>query len=316
MKLDFDAAARDLALAESAQSPTAELRQAQCLLARDRDERSAMFSLIQEVQRLDPKNGDYANGSGLVYLSFGRFVEADQFFIRAAEIQQSVSSIPLWNRVNLRAIWRGPAAALRLLDRAPPGFAGRADLRSDLLVELGRIDEARALIEKNDQELAGRDTSPDKRNVRFVPEQLLAVGLEDVARRRAVQDLPHWRRQFESGNHAPNVFYRLVTLATIAGDRDAARAWLDEWRREAQKLPKGIRREADFRGFAALCCARLGLVDEALAILQETAAEGFHYWSLVRSSRVWTPGKEDPRLEAYFEKERAWAATLPEPVDP
>ncbi|MBI5771558.1 MAG: tetratricopeptide repeat protein [Verrucomicrobia bacterium] len=314
-KEDYAAAARDLARVEALQAPTAELRQGQALLARELGNWPEAFRLLREEAALDPQNGDYANADGLTNAVRGRYAEADRLFQRAMTIQGPSISLPFRNRVNLRARWRGGAAALRLLERAPAGYEADEILRVNLLLEAGRVAEARARVDQFDRFLGGANLPAGTRNFRFLPDQLMAVGLDDLARQRAAENRAVHLKAFEQGDRTPGRYQKLVMLSTVMGERDAALAFMETWRSVTQSSKSDWQRIIGFHESAAGCYARLGRVDEALALLREARSLGFHLPTLLQEFKLRASDPLDPRIEQFFSEEAAWAATLPDPEE-
>jgi len=308
---DFAAARRDLDRAESLQAPTAELRHAQALLARDSDNWPEYARRVQEMLQLDPQNGDYTEGHvhGL-YEPRGDYAEADRLTLRAMTIQGPGIASPFRGRISLRRDWRGPEAALRLVDRAPAGQVGLKLIRAETLVSLGRLDEARALVdelERGTEERAGPATGISL---------LRALGLDELARRRAGEVRTAALQEFQRGNRAPAVCQNLVLAETTLGHLDAALVTLEQWRKETQRLPSASRRDLDFCQRAFGLYAQLGKVDEEIALIRDHLAGGYHLGYGLRYTLEFAPIRSDSRVQELMKQEESWARTLPDPVDP
>lgn len=316
VKGDMDEAARVLARAESLQPPTAELRHAQATFAMRRGDWPEAFARVQEALVLDPQNGDHINSMALVYAGRGLFREADRLYERAIAIEGNAgcASIAVNNRVQLRCSWRGPLAALRLLDRAPAVYSCPW-LRAWLLICAGRLDEARSFIEQMDSELGGGDGPGIQTSVRFPPILLFKVGMEEMAGRRAVETRSGFQKQYASGNRSPNVYYNLVFLNTLSGGSVQARALLEEWRREEEQNQSANVRLIEFNEPAALCYALLGEIDQALILLTERRAAGFHLKSHSARYSLRGGAQLDPQLEKFIQEEFGWASAQPGPDD-
>lgn len=320
VEFDYGAAQRDLDHAASLQPATAELRIAQSLLARDLGNWPEAFRFSREVLDLDPQNGDFINAVGVaMFAPRGEYAVADRLYARAMTIQGPERVVPFRNRVILRAAWRGPEAALRLVERAPVGQAGVDLVRADLLVQLGRLDEARALVETAERRAAGGEAdSAGSINGRSDTEisLLLALGFTESAHRRAEEVRADALKQMSQGNRAPLVLTSFVIAEIALGHRESALAALEEWRLEAQKFPSAHRRMFDFGQFAAGLYAHLGKIDEAIAILTESFELGSQPdLQSIRPRLDLSPLRDDPRFQELMLKVRARAAAQPDPED-
>ena len=245
---DFAAARRDLDQAEALQPPTAGLRYAQFMLARDQDNWPEVHRLAKESIALDPQNGDYSNTVGVnVYSPRGEFALADRHYARAREIQGLAETVPFNNQVTLRARWRGAEAALRLWDQAPAGQVRWDGTRASLLLGLGRIDEARAAADAISVSAPRSTLGVSDTGVGAI---LLALGWEDRARAWAEATRAEAMQQFARGNRAPNVRRAFAGAEIILGHRDSALALLKEWRAEMQRVPSVSRRVMEFNSNA------------------------------------------------------------------
>ncbi len=317
-KFDYLAAQRDLARAETLQPATAELRAAQANVARDLGHWPDVFRLYREALRLDPQNGDFTNILAVgVCLPRGEYKEADQLLKRAMVIQGPGVATPLTNLIITRTLWRGPAAALRLLDRMPAGQAGVSAVRANLLLALGRVDDARVVIDEMERAagVGGSAATMGNQGSRASPEQLLAVGREQEARQRAEEIRSDATQQLARGNRAPLVRTAFIRAETILGRRDSALAALQEWREEAQRMPSAFRRMSEFTTVASALYARLGQADEAVALLQELLTNGYRTRYGLRSNLDFEFIRADPRFQEALRQADAFAQSLPDPVD-
>jgi TolB-like protein len=318
VKLDFAAAERDLNKAESLQPPTAELRYAQAQLARDQGNWTEFVRLAQEAVTLDPQNGDNLNAIGVTLHDRGHFAEADLLYRRAMNIAGVESSTSFVNRLALRSHWRGPAAALRLLERAPLGQKGVEGMRVRLLLELGRKDEARAFILQVAPSLGGR-SAPETLPVGFDSYSLEAAGLREAARKHADDERLRLQKEYDRGNHSRAVCISLVMEEALLGERETALNRLEAYRRETQS-PSVHRRTGDFQIGAVGCYIVLGKFDEALEILRDMDANGYKTLSpgggALDIGQLKSLVGGDPRFKEIFERWDAWARAQPDPVDP
>lgn len=318
---DFTAAQRDLDRAEALQPPTAELRQAQAYLARDQGNWPEALRRAREALELDPQNGDYTNTFALnVYMPRGDWMEADRLFARAMEIQGPGSVNPFRNRLTLRSAWRGPEAALRLIERAPTEQAKLDVLRADVLASLGRTDEARVAVGRIEQQAPA--------GVRL-PLELLATGStaagslpmleacerQDLARQVAEELRTEALKQMEAGNRAPWVRRSLIQAETTLGHPAVALAALEEWRAEYEKLPSVFRRIHEFHRMAIPLYAALGQADEVVALLRECSANGYQVDFTFDGALYFGPVRDDQRIQEWMKQHQEWKKTLPNPID-
>jgi tetratricopeptide (TPR) repeat protein len=314
----YPAAQRDLERAEALQPAKADLRYAQAMLARDQGNLPEAFRRYREALQLDPQNGDYTNAFAVgLCLPRGEYVEADQLFWRAMAIQGPGVATPFTNLIHLRSLWRGPEAALRLLDRMPATQAGLDDRRVSLLVSLGRLDEARAVADQlaSMASPAGSVALLASQNQRPEPALLLALGREEQARQRAKEILADTTRELARGNRAPLVRTAFIRAEILLGHRDSALAALREWREEAQRMPSDYRRLSEFTSTASALYALLGQADEAVALMRELKANGYIARYGLRHNPDFAPIRSDPRFQEIERQYEAWRKTLPDPVD-
>jgi TolB-like protein/tetratricopeptide (TPR) repeat protein len=317
---DLVAARLDLARAAATHPPTAQHRMVEAVLAADAADWPAALRLAREALLLDPLNGDTANAVALIFFQpRGDFAEADRLFARAVAIQGPGAYVPFANRVFLREAWRGHAAALRLIERAPPDQRGRHSLRLRQLAALGRTAEAAALVDT-----AFRDTAADSPTAAASAEirenlgadVLLALGRGELLRARSEKSRAEARRQLDRGNPAPNVYQRLASAELALGDRRAALVQLEAWRRAMADRPGAFARLGVFHRKAAPYYAELGLADEAVALLRETHAHGYVGLGILpRDEFSFAPVRTDPRIAEFFARLDAHAAAQPDPAD-
>lgn len=314
---DFAGAASDLATAETLEPPTANLRRAQSMLAIIRDDWPQVFRRIDQALALDPQDGDLVNASGLTLEMRGKFVEADALFARAVALQAPVPT-PFLNRLDLRDRWRGPEAAARLLARAPAGVTVSESWRMVWLAAQGKRTEARALAEQVEAEadrLAAAGDLEGARRKRVPALFLEEIGWTERMRARAEEEHRRARQRYQMGDRAPQTIALLARLEIMLGNRTVAVERLAELRAKAETQPGSYSRFSTCDRNLAAGYALLGMADEALAILERNAADGFRGLTLGGRSHVWEPIRGDPKFRAFHERERAWAAALPDPED-
>lgn len=238
--------------------------------------------------------------------------------IAVEAIQGPAGAVPLGNLIYLRTGWRGPEAALRLLDRMPADHAGVDRLRAYLLVNLGRLDEAWALVDALEAKVGAAESSVASLapvNAGVDPALLRAVGREDLARQRAQEILANANQEFARGNRAPQVRTAFIEAEIVLGRRESALAALREWREEAQRIPSDYQRMMEFNDTASQIYALLGRADESVALLRELQANGFRWGYGVRHDRDFDAIRHDPRLQKLVQEEETWVRTLPDPTD-
>src|SRR5262249_54560214 len=138
--------------------------------------------LMQDALSLDPQNGSQLEmAASSFYLPRGEFAEASRLYLAAGAISGPEDR---WfgMRVRIRMAWRGEEAALRLVERTPPGKQGAEVLRAELLMRLGRLNEARAVVAALESPVAPPDSSKPRPRVTapYYLETLNALGLADL----------------------------------------------------------------------------------------------------------------------------------------
>lgn len=318
---DYAAAQRDLARAEALRPATSQLRYSQATLAATLGDWTLAARRAREALELDPQHGDITNSAAVsIHIPRGNFAEADRLLARAMVIQGPGLASPFLNRVFLREAWRGPEAALRLVERAPAGQSGRLWLQAELLAILGRRDEARQIIDA-----AERDTDPAsptaaqsarvRRDASF--SLLTFAGRDDLVGQRARAMRLKASQELERGNHSPAVRNRLVRAEIALGNHAAALTALESWRRSVEDLPATTVRITEFNRQAAGLYALLGRADEAVMLLRDLMANGFAWGGLsLRLSPDFAPIRDDPRFMELAAQVEARAKAQPDPVDP
>jgi TolB-like protein/tetratricopeptide (TPR) repeat protein len=309
---DFAAARRDLMQAEVLQPATADLRMAQFALALDLDERPESFRLAKEVMELDPQNADNAAILAGYFAVRGSFREADRLFVRVLEISPA-NLTAFGERAFTRLKWRGPEAALRVWDRAPSTPDRAKFFRADMLLALGRNEDARAAIEGLVAPTGVMGFGVLTNNAGRI---LFALGLDERARVWAAAARDEASKQFARGNYSPLARLNFFGAEIVLGNRDSVIAELKEWRTETQRVPSVYRRMVDFNSPAARVYARLGMADETVALLQEFVANGFFsdgFW--LRYGSDFALVRNDPRFQELMKQAEAWAKAQPDPVD-
>ncbi|MEY2879788.1 MAG: hypothetical protein RLZZ15_2168 [Verrucomicrobiota bacterium] len=314
VKSDYTAAQRDLGRAEALQPATAELRNNQAFVARDLGQWDEAFRFSREMVRLDPNNAVYIRGHAAdIFWRKGDYAEADRLLARAEALQESYSA----DRIGLRLIWRGPAAALRLLDRAAADSTNKKMLRIDLLLAMDRQNEARALAGEVESDLMAVATDGEGRGrgAAAVLSRLVALRREDAARRLAAEIGATALKELERDNRGSWTRRIFITAEIMLGHRDAALAALEEWRRESQLVQNNFQRLQGFATHAPMPYALLGKADEAIALLREFAASGLHFPFSLRYDFDFAPIRRDPRFQELMRQQEAWAKAQPDPVD-
>jgi TolB-like protein len=318
VKGDYAAAQRDLALAESQQGPSAELRNIQAYVARDLGNWGEAFRFSREMVQLDPQNADYLSGHGST-LCFpgGDYAAADRLLAQAIAIQGPDAGAAFSTRGGLRLVWRGPEAALRLMERAPPALAVSPRRRVELLIVLGRLDEARVATDATERDVAMNEIVVDMGIRRGVGlSHLMAIGREEQARRRAQEIIADSLKEFARGNRSSVVRREHIRAEIALGRREAALGALEEWRREAQLMPNRFQRTQELGENAASLYALLGKPDEAIALLREFAPAGRQFYASLRHEIDFAPIRNDPRFQELIKQQEAWARAQPDPIDP
>ncbi len=310
---DYAAAQRDLARAEALQPATAELRNFQANLARDLGQWDEAFRFSREMVRLDPNNAMFNRGhAALIFWHKGEYAEADRMLARVEALQGNYSA----DRVNLRLIWRGPAAALRLLDRVAADSTDGKLLRIDLLLALNRPQEARALAAEKESDLVAvpTDLMGSLPLVGPTLNRLLAFGRDEAARRLAEEISARTSKELARGNRAAVPLLLFIRAEIVLGHRDVAIAALEQWRREIQLMQNNYQRRY-VGSYVANLYALLGKADEATTLLSEFMAGGLQHHYSLRYDPDFALIRSDPRFQELMRQQDAWAKAQPDPVD-
>jgi TolB-like protein len=312
---DLEAARRDLRRAESLQPPSASLRAAQAGLARRESNWPEMMRLAREAIALDPQNGDATNAWALMFRYRGDFVEAERLFARAVSIQGPGVATPYSNYVTQRGIWRGALAKWKLLESSPRDQAGRDAQRVTTLIELGRMEEARALaleLEQGAEEGAVTDLRP---SLRVGLLELRALGFADQARTQAERGRVAVLAELARGNRAPGLLGRLALLHIVLDERQAAYAVLRDWENDARSGRQRYLWEMEFAFDAVRYYALLGDADKCTELLETLMAAGYRFGHGLGFMLEYEPVRADPRFQRLMEQEKAWADSLPDPTN-
>ncbi len=315
VKSDYAAAQRDLARAEALQPATAELRDNQAHLARDLGRWDEAFRFSREILQLDPNNTQYVKvHANQIFWRKGDYAETDRLLTRVETLRENSSD---GSRVDLRLIWRGPAAALRLLDRVAPDSTNGKMQRVELLLAMNRQQEARALAVGMESDLIAVATDLEGSfrlgvaSLNLLP----ALGRDETARRLAEVMSARVSKELARGNRAGGQLILLVRTEIVLGHRDAAIAALEQWRREIQLMQNNYQRRFIGAHLANLY-ALLGKADEATTLLREFMADGLQWHYSLRFDLDFAPIRSDPRFQELMRQQEAWAQAQPDPVDP
>jgi serine/threonine protein kinase/tetratricopeptide (TPR) repeat protein len=301
---------RDLDRAEELAGPNAETRMARLLVGFKTGETRGLLPLAREAVANDPENIERI-GVVMPALNFlGVVVEADRLYRRLiANLGPDKSAATFVSRVYLRRKWRGAEAALQLAKQAPQHQAGALESQVHMLIALGRIADARELLEGVELTRATWRVFAD-------------AGLTDRVREIADQVRADANRQLEDPRvlaRPPNVRDGLRTNligAEIAlGRNESALAHLEMWRKEVLERPEGSYRSAGAVTNIAPFYARLGRPDRAIEMLRQGRADGLALGYDLRDSISYESMRGDLRFLDLRREAEAWAATLPEPSD-
>ncbi len=304
---DIVGARRDLAKAAALQPITADLRREQAELAAEAGDWRDALRLDREGFALDPQNGEYAHSCAIRAGTHGDYARADSYYARAMLIQGPQSPNAFQGRVALRVRWRGPEAALRLVDRVPTDQSRIALARAGLLAMLGRLDEARQIA-------APLKDSPRQWFEGGLTLLLMQLGFVEEARHRAEERRTNALSEMERGNRASSIWSRWVEAEIVLGHPDAAVAALGKWQQEIRRQPAS-RRRAETRASGDLY-SLLGLADEATAVLREQVAGGVQFGMSLRYDLKYARIRSDPRFQLLMNQAEAWARSQPDPSEP
>lgn len=310
---DFAAAERDLKRVEVLRGVTAELRTAQGQLARDQEDWPAALKFFEEATMLDPQNSGTLVWYGVVASSRGDFVLCDKLNRRAMAMQGAAGAEPFNNNLANRTRWRGPAASLALLERTSIMQARWDEWRVGLLIQLGRIEEARASVARLEAESAISRLG----SKRTILSHWQALGRTEEARTLAETLYREAKAEFDRGNRGGFAWLDLINAQIALGDIDGSRTLLLAWKKEAEpwKTKAPYRYHWQFASRSTGAFLRVGMTEEAISLLQYRHSKGYHF-GYGLGDRVFAPLRGDPRFEAIRREAEAYAAAQPDPVDP
>jgi TolB-like protein len=299
---DFAGARRELARAEARYGAFAESRMARFVIAVESGETAGLSRLAREAMAADPENGDRANALGVMLSTYGDLEEADRLYQRAMVIGGPRVTAAFVNRVFIRRQWRGAAAALQLLSQAPAAQSGLGVVHGQMLLETGRIQEAREVLERTE-------------GTRAPPILLADAGLVALAREAAETNRASAEADFARGNRSAARRLAWINASLVLGQRDAAAAELEVWRSEIERVPTPARRWGGLASNMTQIYARLGQRETVLARVRQALADGVPLGYELRDSLAYASLREDPEFQSLRQRAEARVATLPDPVD-
>ncbi|MBL9210510.1 MAG: hypothetical protein JNL92_08565 [Opitutaceae bacterium] len=258
--------------------------------------------LAREAMAADPENGDRANALGIMLSVLGDVVEADRLYQRAMVIGGPRVTAAFVNRVFVRRQWRGAPAALQLLAHAPSTQSGLGMVHGQMLLEAGRIQEAREVLERTE-------------GTRAPPILLADAGLVALAREAAESSRAAAEAEFARGNRSSARRLSWINASIVLGQRDAAFSELEAWRIEIERMPTPTRRWGGLASNMTQIYARLGQRDTVLARIRQALADGVPLGYELRDSLAYVSLRDDPEFQALRRQAEARVAALPDPVD-
>lgn len=298
---DLSALRRDLERVESVQPGLPEASFLRAFLAgvADRDWSAAAVHAREALAR-DPKNGDWANMLAVnVFVPAADFAGADRLY---GQIEHT-SPRAFNNRVLLRIQWRGPAAALALLESSAAAARNHETdtLRGLLLWKDGRTAEAHELATRVAEEVAR--TYRDYFEPRSRLLQLLELtGNREAAGRLAAAELERWEGVRRSGNETAQVIAAIASAHLATGHIEEARRILRTWQPPASERDD-VRRMLR----VAPAFAQVGETERAIGILQTAAAAGYVHGHWLRFEPGYAGLHGDGRFTKLMEAAEAAA---------
>lgn len=295
---DFEGARRDLARAEALQGPTADSLFYRLLIDWRFGDRTNIRPLMREAMAADPENGGRANLIANLYCALPDFVEADRLYQRAMVIGGTSQQNAFTNRVHLRRQWRGGEAALRLIDQAPANQQGVAIMRATLLLGLGRVEEARAVLERFER--------PPP-----TPMFLAEAGLMKQAREMAEDLQKTAQAEFDRGNRGEGVQLMWIESEIVLGRPDSAAAALEVLRAEREKTYAWGALSANITRLYA----QVGNREAVVSRMRQAVADGYPLGYELSYNSAYAPHRNDPRIQEIMRQAEARVAAMPDPED-
>jgi TolB-like protein len=305
---DFAMAQRDLDRVGERLGVTPELRWAQRLLARDLGDLAGAARYARECLALDPENDDIVQSIGTDFLRAGDFVAADHAYTRSLNSKIGETGSAIFGKVATRFSWRGPEAALTLLDRISrtqgEATSGRTS-RLRVLLALGRMDEARELSEQRAEPVGARGLLT-----------LYRVRGSESARSPAETVRDDAKSELKRGNVTGIIWRDLANAEFVLGNRSAALETVAKWRQHQRRLKSQYRHVNGFHHFVIGLHSQLGQPAEDLALIEEYIAAGWHRGYEWRYNWMLEPLRNHPRFQEIIRQEEALARAQPDPIDP
>jgi TolB-like protein len=310
---DLPLAERMLAKAEARAPPTANLRQVQSQLARARNDYANWRRLLTDALALDPQNGDLrANAAGL-FGEIGDFAECERLLLQTLGVSGTGSPTTFGTLIGNRVRWRGPESAWRLLQTVPDEQIGVNLRRGRVLLQLDRREEAREAFARGLQ----TELEPMRLNMAWARAGLLEARAAGIDVRNLAESMgKDADDRFAAGDDSVLVRGQRVQAEVLLGRKDEARRLLAAWVREAEapELSDWDRR-MHFRLIAPFY-ATLGDADEAVRFLEKWIKTKAQPGYELRCDVLFEPIRDDPRFQEIMRRTEAFAAALPDPVDP
>lgn len=297
---DFEGSRRELARAEARHGPFAESRMGRFVLAWESGETSELRRLAREAMAADPENGDRANALAIMLSVLGDLVEADRLYQRAMVIGGPRVTAAFVNRVFVRRQWRGAPAALQLLTQAPATQSGLGVVHGQMLLETGRVQEAREVLERTE-------------GTRAPPILLADAGLAALAREAAEASRAAADAEFARGNRSAARRLSWINASIVLGQRDAAFSELEAWRIEIERVPTPTRRWGGLASNMTQIYARLGQRETVLARVRQALDDGVPLGYELRDSLAYASLRNDPEFRALRERAETRVRALPDP---
>ncbi|MFO1447227.1 MAG: serine/threonine-protein kinase [Opitutaceae bacterium] len=293
---------RDLMHAEDLEGPTAETRMTRFLVTWSAGESRGILPLAREAIASNPEAIERISVVPLALTYLGDYAEADRFY-------QEIGSYTA--RVYLRRNWRGAEAALRFAARAAPNPIESIELRARLLASLGRVEEARALLESSTAEHSWEAYA----GAGMVDRARILAEAALVSSHKSLEALSDNLRTEGERNRKDSYLGQIIAAEIMLGQRESARARLEAWRRDtAQRAPN---RRSGVPAVTSMprYYAQLGETEVTLALLTQSLADGRSLGYELRDTIQYAALRDDPRFLALRRQAEAWAAMQPDPAD-
>ena len=314
---DYARAQQELDLARKSMPHSYDVESISAAIARRQGKWQQALEGLRRAQQFDPRNSSPAFEFGQTYAQLRRYAEADQAYIRAAELSADPALSQI-RRAQNTAVWKGDLTPLRatLNALAPESDAYRTTRSSsfDLAWWSRDFSTAARIAEESDQATwtFSRGNSVTPRVLRLA---WARAAMGDNAKAKALYTEVY--RDYQAGvRERLGDWDRHMALGLAAAGLGLKDEAITQGRRAVELLP--ISRDAfagpEYLAYLAQIYVSVGENDQAIAILKQLMSipAGLSMSaSMLKLDPVWDPLRKDPRFQKLIaDGESAQARTM------